>query len=373
MESKLTANKNESNQDIFFRDILYPDTIDSHVHLFHCSLEGVWDLIDFEKKLGYKAFNYLSCECMDDLAQNALGIYLKLIAPDNYAYGGLHYRYSYDFAKEAQMLMELGFDGMKMVENKPTLRKHLNMATNDPRYDEFYAYMEQTKAPMIIHVADPEEFWDENVIPEWALSAGYYYGDGSFVSKEQIYEETLSVLERYPKLSITFAHFFFLSGDRDRLSKILDRYPSVGLDIVSGTEMYFNFTKDPLGWRDFFLKYQDRIIFGTDNMNLYDPMDIDNALIVNRFEHEFIRTDNQIPAWDKTIQGIGLPNEVQRKIFKTNFQKLAGDKPKPIRLDAAMDYLDGRLKDEKLNLTNREVYIIQSVYNLCKEHKAANI
>jgi predicted TIM-barrel fold metal-dependent hydrolase len=335
--------------------------------MFDCGIEGVEDLIHFENQFGYNSFNYLSCECMGDGAQNALGIYLKLKAPWNYAYGGLHYRYPYFFEEEAKKLIAIGFDGMKMVENKPTLRKVLKMATNDSRYDEFYTFLEKENIPMIVHIADPEEFWDKDDIPSWAVDCGYYYGDGTFVSKEQIYQEAFDVLERYPRLRITFAHFLFMSGDRERLCMLMERYPQMCLDLVSGTEMYFNFTKDPARWREFFLKYQDRIVFGTDNMNLYDPVEIKNARIVNYFEQEFIKSDHIIPAWDKVVIGIGLPPEVQSKIFRTNFQRLAGDQPKKINLNTAMEYLDGRLCDNKLGLTEREREINRYVYEYCKK------
>lgn len=335
--------------------------------MFECGVEGIEDLINFQNQFGYAASNFLSCECMGDCAQNALGIYLKLKKPGNYAFGGLHYRYSYSFADEVRKLIDIGFDGMKMVENKPTLRKTLQMASNDPSYDEFYSLMEEESFPMIVHVADPEEFWDREAIPSWAIDAGYFYGDGSYVSKEAIYEEVIDVLDRFPKLRISFAHFFFMSADRERLISLMDQYPQMGLDIVSGTEMYFNFSKEPEAWREFFLKYQDRIIFGTDNMNLYDPVDVENARIVNNFEQEFISTNKDIPAWDKKIKGIGLPADVQRKIFRDNFMNFAGEEPKAINLAAAISYLEERLADAKLHLTDREKYIITTVHQYCRD------
>lgn len=345
--------------------VFYPNTIDAHVHLLNCGIEGVETLLTFQKQLGYEASNFLSCESMGDAAQNALGIYFKLVAPANFAYGGFHYRYPYSHVEEAKKLIEIGFDGMKMIENKPNLRKMLNIASNDPRYDKFYQWMEEEQIPMIVHVADPEEFWDANSIPSWAADAGFYYGDGTFVSKEAIYDEVFDVMNRYPNLRITFAHFFFLSGDRNRLDQLLKKYPGMGLDIVSGTEMYFNFTKDPESFKKFFIKYQDRIIFGTDNVNMKDPTEIENALIVNKFEHEFIRKNHVIPAWDKEIRGIALPLGIQEKIFRGNFLKLVGGKPRPINLKAAINYLNDRLNDEKFQLTKRENEIISYVYQFC--------
>lgn len=350
----------------------YPNTIDAHVHVFNCGIEGIEKLLAVQKRFGYEASNLLSCECMEDAAQNALGIYFKLTAPGNFAFGGFHYRYPYPHSEEAAGLIEIGFDGIKLIENKPTLRKKLGIAFNDPRYDEFYKWMEKERIPMIVHVADPEEFWDANLIPPWAKEAGYFYGDGTFVAKETIYNEVFDVMDRYPNLTVIFAHFLFLSGDIERLDRLMEKYPNMGLDIVSGTEMYFNFTGYPEQAREFFIKYSDRIMFGTDNYNIYDMTELNNAIIVNNFEHEFIRTDHVIPAWDRQITGIALPIDIQEKIFRTNFLKLVGGKPRQINLKAAVSYLGNRLNDDRMQLTEREYEIITHVYDYCRL-KAADI
>lgn len=354
------------------KDKLYKGAIDSHVHSFGKGIKGVEDLAALQSEFGYTASNLLSCEAMDDAAQNALCIYYKLIAPNHYAYGGLHYRFPYSYAEETKKLMDIGLDGMKMVENKPTIRKKLNMASNDARYHDFYHYIEENKIPMIIHVADPEEFWNEEEIPSWAKEYGYYYGDGTFVTKEKIYEEVLDVLDQYPKLHATFAHFFFLSADLKRLSQWMDKYPYMNVDLVSGSEMYFNFTKDIEASKDFFIRYQDRIIFGTDNFNLYDSVDIENAIITNRYQHEFITTNHIIPAWDKTIHGLGLSKEIQEKIFRKNFLRLAGERPKPIHIPLAIDYLEERLKDNRYELSEEERAIISQVKIYCIEKMHRN-
>ena len=98
---------------------------------------------------GEDVYKRQSCECMGDAAQNALGIYLKLCAPENFAFGGLTYRYDCDFAAELDALWDIGFDGMKMVEDKPTLRKQLGVPFNDRRYDGFYAKLEEKPIPIL--------------------------------------------------------------------------------------------------------------------------------------------------------------------------------------------------------------------------------
>jgi predicted TIM-barrel fold metal-dependent hydrolase len=350
----------------------YPKTIDAHVHAFGHGIQGLQDMLAFEKKLGYTACNFLSCECMGDAAQNALGIYLKLTAPENYAFGGLTYRYSYDYAKEAQTLWEIGFDGMKMVEDKPTLRKQIGVPFNDPAYDRYYAWLETNGIPLLAHVADPEEFWDKDLIPDWAVANGYFYGNGEYVSKETLYAEVDDVLKRFPKLHVTFAHFYFMSGDLERLDALLEKHSNVNLDIVAGTEMYFNFAKRPDDWRKFFIKYQDRIIFGTDNSNLYDKTEIENSCITNRLENEFLASDGDIPAWDKTAKGIGLPLEVQEKILRTNFLHFVHGDPRPLNVPAACRYLEKRLENEKLAVTDEEraviVDVLESMHSSEKAH-----
>ncbi len=339
----------------------FHNMIDGHVHIFGHGIQGVKDLLAYEKKQGYAACNYLSCECMGDAAQNALGIYLKAVAPENYAFGGLTYRYDCDFEKELLDLWEIGFDGMKMVEDKPTIRKELGVSFHDPRYDRFYARLEEMQIALVAHVADPEECWDRELIPDWAYAAGYFYGDGTYVEKETLYEEVEDVLCRFPRLRIVLAHLYFMSADLERLTALMERHKNVCLDIVSGTEMYWNFAKRRDDWREFFLKYQDRIVYGTDNMNLYEEEEIRNADITNDLQRDFLESSGEVLAWDKKTLGIALPKEVLKKIYRDNFIRLTGERPRPLNREKAAQYLKGRLDNGALALTEEERGVILEV------------
>ena len=337
--------------------------LDGHVHAFGQSTQSIRALLAFEKQFGYTPVNFLSCECMGDATQNALGIYLKLIAPECYAFGGLTYRYACDPLEEMNRLMEIGFDGMKMVENKPTLRKELGVPFNDPRYDGFYAALEERQLPLLSHVGDPTEFWDPALIPAWAAAAGYSYAEGGYVSKEELTGEVLDVLRRFPRMKLIMAHFLFLSDDHDRICRLMEEHPNLCLDIVSGSEMYFQFSRDPEKWREFFLKYQDRIIYGTDNSNLDDPRDMENARITCRYQEYFLTGDGEIDAWDQKVRGIHLPQEAARKILRDNFVRLAG-RSRPLDHQAAARYLRMRLDEPRLNLSDREQAVIREVLSL---------
>lgn len=335
--------------------------IDAHTHVFGNGLQGVRDLLALEQSFGYQTCNFLSCESMDDATQNALGIYLKALSPHNYAFGGFTYRYAYDFAAEAASLYQLGFDGMKLLEGKPTLRKQIGLALNDPRYDRYYAWLEQNHVPLIAHIADPEFCWDAERVPAWALAAGYFYGDDTFVRQETLYAEMEDVLTRYPQMKVVLAHFYFKSADLAGLDAWLGVHPNVSLDIVAGTEMYFNFALKPEAWREFFIKHQDRIIFGTDNMNHDQPTDLENARVINHMELAFLSSSGDIPAWDKQVRGIDLPPEVQDKIMRTNFLWLVQGSPRPLNRAAACRYLDDRLRNRDLALKPEERAVISDV------------
>ena len=338
--------------------------LDGHVHAFGPDVESLRRLLALEQEFGYEACCFLSCECMNDASQNALALCLKALAPENYAFGGLSYRTPLDFVQELDALMEAGLDGMKMVEDKPTLRREIGVPFNDARYNGFYAALEARGIPLLAHVGDPEEFWDPAAIPAWAKAAGYDYSAGGYPPKETLYAEVEDVLCRFPRLHIILAHLFFLSGDLERLDALMTRHPQVCLDIVAGTELYFNFATRPADWRTFFLKYQDRILFGTDNSNITDPTELANARITNRLEVGFLTTSGEVPAWDRPGIGVDLPREVCEKIFRSNFLRLVGAAPRPLNHDAAARYLENRLA--RFPLTPAERTFLQHVLSLLR-------
>ena len=59
------------------------------------------------------------------------------------------------------------------------------------------------------------------------------------------FDEALGVVRDNPKLKVTFAHFFFMSDNLQRLGDIFDRYPNVNVDITPGVEMYEDFSSHP--------------------------------------------------------------------------------------------------------------------------------
>ncbi len=304
--------------------------IDSHFHAFAGEDCGVF-IKDLMLKAGLSAIGIASIPnalAHSEHFYNAEALKLKKEMPDKvYLFGALDYTdKSYlegkvDFSEQARNLFEAGADGMKMLEGKPNARKALGLPLCSAVFDPFYSYMERNSYPILMHVADPEEFWDPDKAPSIAKKHGWFWGDGTFPEKEQLYKEVDAILEKFPKLKITFAHFYFLSADINRASKFLDRWRNVSLDITPGSEMYDNFTRKSGEWREFFMNYQDRIIFGTDNtppLKGTHKEQIDCCVKNVARIREFLETDNEMLCG----RGLKLGSKVLVKIYSGNFMKL---------------------------------------------------
>jgi len=133
------------------------------------------------------------------------------------------------------------------------------------------------------------------------------------------------VLERHPKLQVIFAHFHFLSADLPRAAALMDRFPNVCFDLTPGTEMYPNFSKRPDETRDFFLKYQDRIILGSDFMSGGDT----SPVVLVR---QFLETDGEFTHQNlaQPVQGIALPTDSLKRIYAGNYRRITSPKPRPL-------------------------------------------
>jgi predicted TIM-barrel fold metal-dependent hydrolase len=251
------------------------------------------------------------------------------------------------FADYVDTLLGMGCDGIKMIEGKPQMRKMLPLPDFDSAvFAPYWAKMAESQVPLIFHVNDPEEFWHADRIPDWALQRGWYYGDGSFINNEEQYTQVLNVLERHPDLKVIFAHFFFLSAQLDRLGAYLDRYPNMCVDLTPGIEMYHNFSINPDQARQFFIQYQDRILYGTDigakallatpEQGIESEESQARVLVVRstlESEGEFWLPEGDGFLFGETqtpFQGLNLPAPVLRKIYYQNFERMVGTQPRPL-------------------------------------------
>jgi len=342
--------------------------IDSHMHIRTYSFDPlpVLQMIaEMPRAAGLAAVTVAAIPPWDEQApdQNALCLAMKTLLPGSvYVLGGLVYPLpgagndSLDFMKQAEALLDLGCDGIKMIEGKPSMRKVTKLRLNDPVYDAFYGMLEGRRAPVLLHVADPEEFWDAAYVEKWNIPREWTYVDGTYPSKGQLYGEMKDVLNRFPLLRVTLAHFGFLSADPEGAAGLLDRFPNLSLDITPGVEMFANFSLRPKVWRRFFTRYQDRILFGTDNGYDCEASDDDRirgAAEQVRTVRRFLETGDVFDGLGrKDLKGLNLDGPVVAKIASGNFLRRIGAAPKPLDPEKAIRYCEwlyGRLYPDPLD------------------------
>lgn len=332
--------------------------IDCHVHLR--SPDGIPNLTEMMDQCGLTGMNVLAMPARGDqtLSQNMTALLFKLLHPGTgFAFGGIRHPKSGEvsdplsYEQQARRCMRAGCDGIKMIEGKPTVYKRLGEPLDAADYDDLYRYLETERIPLLWHVADPETFWDPEQVPEGARERGWYYGDGTFPEKEELYGQVERVLQRFPRLRVVFAHFYFLSADLDRLAAFFGAHTHVGVDITPGTEMYWNFSRNRDRAREFFQRYRHRIFFGTDNSSGHrapDPDEVDVAKRKVDGVRRFLETEETFEWMGGTVSGIGLDRDVVGDICSGNFRRWVGSSPRAVDrelVSAECDRLAGLAAD----------------------------
>ncbi|MDO4312885.1 MAG: amidohydrolase family protein [Eubacteriales bacterium] len=315
--------------------------IDGHIH--YIEYMGADRLNKVIEEYGYEA---VALQCIPDVSgkpteEDAFRFKAHCKVPV-YVFGGLD-RGVYSLPEknlkgalvgEVDRLMNMGCTGVKMLEAKPNIRKQWRIPDFDlDVWEDYWNLLEQKQIPIYMHVNDPEDFWDESKVSEFAKKAGWFY-DESYVNNEDQYRQVFAVLDRHPGLRVLFPHFFFFSEQMRRLGDVLDRYPNVYIDITPGSELYYNLSERREEALCFFEKYQDRICFGTDigarvlvaeekKKLCMEECDSRLRLIRTFLEAEGdypLRPDGYyITGEDRTMHGLGLSEEILDKIYRKNF------------------------------------------------------
>jgi predicted TIM-barrel fold metal-dependent hydrolase len=199
------------------------------------------------------------------------------------------------------------------------------LGIDDPRLDPIWALCGELKKPVMIHTSDPAAFftpldrynerWHElNDHPNWL-----FHGD-KFPSREELLEQRNRVIAKHPKTTFIGAHFGNNPEDLGTVGSWLDRYPNFYVDIDARIS---ELGRQPYSARRFFIKYQDRIMFGTDTRPDAQAY---------RLYYRFLESDDEYFDTAEShhrqgfwmIYGIFLPKPVLEKIYHGNATRLLG-------------------------------------------------
>jgi predicted TIM-barrel fold metal-dependent hydrolase len=206
------------------------------------------------------------------------------------------------------------------------------MKVDDPKLDPIMEVCAKHHRPIMIHTADPAAFftpldrfnerWHElNTHPDWL-----FFGR-DYPPQKELLAQFIRLVSRNPKTTFIGAHFGNNAEDVATVAKWLDENPNLYVDIDARIS---ELGRQPYTARKFFLKYQDRVLFGTDTT----PNDRESY----RIYYRFLETDDEYFDCQKShhlqgfwmIYGVFLPKDVLAKIYYKNADRIlyfGADKP----------------------------------------------
>ena len=131
------------------------------------------------------------------------------------------------------------------------------------------------------------------------------------------------LLEMHPDLKFIGCHLGSLEWNIDELAKRLDKFPGLAVDMAARIcHLQYQSARDREKVRDFCIKYQDRLLYGTDlSDNDGNPEDLSEWIHDTWLDDWKYFTSNDKMTSDKfrgTFEGLQLPREVVRKIYSEN-------------------------------------------------------
>lgn len=199
---------------------------------------------------------------------------------------------------------------------------------DDPKFRPIFQEIARHNKTLLAHLAEPDLAW-QPLDPKIDPLSTYYMENpqwhmlnkSGIPSKKQILGARDRVLAQNPNLRIVGVHLGSMEKDLDDIAKHLDRYANFAVDTAARMEYLMYGPTDTV--RNFLIKYQDRVLYGTD-LDLLATANIQEG--INEWRSTYIRdwkffaTDERFEVESHMVQGLKLPNDVLHKLYRANAQ-----------------------------------------------------
>ncbi len=237
-------------------------------------------------------------------------------------------------AREIEKLQDDGYQLAK-IQNAPGMGRRVKAKPDRIRFGDescepIFAALVDNEIPLLLHMSDPDTYYTSK------YANGDVYG-----TKEEDLNELEAAVARHSDVRFQLAHFA-AQPEMDRLSNLarwLDSYPNFIVDTASARWMVRELSRNPERSREFLIKYQDRVVFGTDCIAFFRFKWRSGSK--NYYDHRYLalrmllETDVRgmpLPFKDKDtksaggtlINGLSLPDRVLRKIYWENAVRFYG-------------------------------------------------
>jgi predicted TIM-barrel fold metal-dependent hydrolase len=223
--------------------------------------------------------------------------------------------------------------GLYLRDGGPTGRL---VRVDDARFDPTWEACGRLRLPVAIHVGDPEAFFlptdrfneryeELSAHPDWS-----FHGK-DFPAFQEILDARDRVFAKHPKTTFIALHVGHWAENLEAVGRMLDKYPNVHVELGARIG---ELGRQPRASARFFDKYQDRILFGTDAIPLgkETPQQVFGEDLY-RIYYRFLETEDEYfdyapapvpPQGRWQIYGIGLREEILRKVYYENAERVLG-------------------------------------------------
>lgn len=242
--------------------------------------------------------------------------------------------WSEKFAGEMERAFKAGAMGMKVSKGLGQDVKNPDgsfIQADDARLDAVWAMAAKYQKPVMIHISDSvgrfypigpkNERYEAGLWRRPGDTSGNLFASGPKYDVIERARENMHA--KHPKTRFVNAHMAMLYYDPQKLAAFLDKYPNADLEISATLA---DLGRAPRLWREFIVKYQDRVFMGSDgspNSGIDDFWTPHWRYLETYDEYFFhpaqVRTEGGSPGHGRwNISGIGLPDAVLRKVYYQN-------------------------------------------------------
>lgn len=203
---------------------------------------------------------------------------------------------------------------------------------DDTRFDKILNFIASEGKTLVAHIAEPRNCWlpiDSMTVnndkkyfknhPEYHM-----FLHPNYPSYEELIKHRDNMLAKHPNLRVVGCHLGSIEWDTDKLALRLDQYPNFSVDLAARI-CHFQ-VQDREKVRDFVIKYEDRILYGTDievHEEAVQEDSFEQSHEIYLDDWEYFTTDHTMSNDNvaKPFQGLSLPESVIRKIYFENAKK----------------------------------------------------
>lgn len=196
---------------------------------------------------------------------------------------------------------------------------------DDPAFEPIYQDIAAHHRTVVAHIAEPDSCWapPNPASPDYQYykehPQEYAYAHPEWPSKAAILAARDHFVAENPSLRVVGAHLGSMEVDVDQIARRFDRYPNFAVDTAARVPYLMMQPRDKV--RAFLIKYQDRVLYGTDLDSL--PGDdvakgVQNWEATYRRDWIYFSSDRSVEYHGHNYAGISLPKPVLRKIYHDN-------------------------------------------------------